>query len=402
MRTNFKRPKKLNVKDLQFSKNSKEKNWDNRFTLNKIPPYNAFDDINYLSLGLIKSKMKYEQEFIKHSTKKKKELPSINTNKKLKPFSPLKNFNEIENYKSLFQESEKSSCNSYNDKSLVKEYEAIKSIWKDIGVTEEYENYFEEILTNLNKDEIVEFLSHEKKQVSQFRNDLERLMTEIEKRENDIENIKLLNKDYIELFDDDKSEKNDLENEIYNCLKLLRLHSINTIIQFNKFRLMNYFFLTNGKIDVNNMKNGHTFFNDYLIKLKNDMDFLRNTKINELYDFREGDPFFLNLIKNNNSNKYKKHKNKNLGATKETLSMINDCLYILKQEEIFYKLNSNIKNKNPEENRIINQIESTKINNLEINTNTEVFKKNEKFDNNKESYNTSEKNDDIKENNNTY
>ena len=75
MRTNFKRSKKLNVKDLQFSNNSKEKNWDNRFTLNKIPPYNAFDDINYLSLGLIKSKMKYEQEFIKHSTKKKKELP---------------------------------------------------------------------------------------------------------------------------------------------------------------------------------------------------------------------------------------------------------------------------------------------------------------------------------------
>ena len=39
----------------------KEKNWDQRFFLYKIPPYDAFKDSNYLSLGLMKSKIKYER-----------------------------------------------------------------------------------------------------------------------------------------------------------------------------------------------------------------------------------------------------------------------------------------------------------------------------------------------------
>ena len=39
----------------------KEKNWDQRFFLYKIHPYDAFKDSNYLSLGLMKSKIKYER-----------------------------------------------------------------------------------------------------------------------------------------------------------------------------------------------------------------------------------------------------------------------------------------------------------------------------------------------------
>ena len=37
------------------------KKWDERFFLDKIPPYDAYKDVNYLSLGLIKSKIKYKK-----------------------------------------------------------------------------------------------------------------------------------------------------------------------------------------------------------------------------------------------------------------------------------------------------------------------------------------------------
>ena len=35
-----------------------EKKWNERFILEKIPQYDAYKDINYLSLGLVKSKIR--------------------------------------------------------------------------------------------------------------------------------------------------------------------------------------------------------------------------------------------------------------------------------------------------------------------------------------------------------
>ena len=40
----------------------KEKKWDNRFILEKMPQYDAFKDPNYLSLSLMKSKNKLEEK----------------------------------------------------------------------------------------------------------------------------------------------------------------------------------------------------------------------------------------------------------------------------------------------------------------------------------------------------
>ena len=40
----------------------KERNWDNRFTNLKISEYDSYKDINYLSLGLFKAKIKYEKK----------------------------------------------------------------------------------------------------------------------------------------------------------------------------------------------------------------------------------------------------------------------------------------------------------------------------------------------------
>ena len=48
----------------------KEKKWDNRFITLKISEYDAYKDVNYLSLGLIKSKIRYEEKQLKESQKK--------------------------------------------------------------------------------------------------------------------------------------------------------------------------------------------------------------------------------------------------------------------------------------------------------------------------------------------
>ena len=43
----------------------REKNWNTRFVLGKIPNFDAYNDINYLSLGLLKSKLRYEERIKK-------------------------------------------------------------------------------------------------------------------------------------------------------------------------------------------------------------------------------------------------------------------------------------------------------------------------------------------------
>ena len=49
----------------------REKNWNQRFVLGKIPKFDAYNDINYLSLGLLKSKLRYEERVKKDEAKTK-------------------------------------------------------------------------------------------------------------------------------------------------------------------------------------------------------------------------------------------------------------------------------------------------------------------------------------------
>ena len=71
MFTNRLKAKSFNIKEPTKTE-IKEKNWDQRFVLSKIPPYDAFKDSNYLSLGLMKSKIKYENYLEKEKERKKK------------------------------------------------------------------------------------------------------------------------------------------------------------------------------------------------------------------------------------------------------------------------------------------------------------------------------------------
>ena len=49
----------------------REKNWNQRFVLDKIPKFDAYNDVNYLSLGLLKSKIRYEERIKKEEGKSK-------------------------------------------------------------------------------------------------------------------------------------------------------------------------------------------------------------------------------------------------------------------------------------------------------------------------------------------
>ena len=69
MKKTSKKKRKLNSKNKIL-----EKNWDERFILDRIPVYDAYNDINYLSLGLVRSKIKFEEKRLKEFNKKHKKI----------------------------------------------------------------------------------------------------------------------------------------------------------------------------------------------------------------------------------------------------------------------------------------------------------------------------------------
>ena len=88
-----------------------EKDWNNRFYLEKIPNYDAYNDINYLSYGLNKKKIKFEENEKKALEKGKKTREKMSQERKDK-------INKISKYQITNRNKENSKdtelYNSYN------------------------------------------------------------------------------------------------------------------------------------------------------------------------------------------------------------------------------------------------------------------------------------------------
>ena len=97
----------------------KEKKWDERFFLDKIPPYDAYKDVNYLSLGLMKSKIRYEYLLEKEKLKKIKSKNPLYSEHYLLESQPKTN---ITNKKLVF------SVENYQDKNKINDYKKYHSL----------------------------------------------------------------------------------------------------------------------------------------------------------------------------------------------------------------------------------------------------------------------------------
>ena len=150
--------------------------------------------------------------------------------------------------------------------------------------------------------------------MSQFKNEIIKTLKLIEKREEEIKNIKILNKKYSNLniylnFENESDarnmlnnkdimmNKNELESEIYKCLMSLRFKGINVVSQIRKIKMKYSYLINIGKIDMNYLKDKYGYDKNYLIKLINDLDFLRDSHLKNLYHFSEKgqDPFLISL-----------------------------------------------------------------------------------------------------------
>ena len=379
-----KRPKSIyiNMNKITFvgNSNNTNKNIFSNFINNKLKNQNLYDPEN----------IKNKNDYIFSNSRTTKAIDIFN------------NQQNVKYREKSFQGINKESSSFLNeDKDLLKELNSIKDIWNQICVTKEYQNSFEEMCNNLNnKEEIIIILNNEKKQITQFKNDLLKLIKVISKREKSIEKIIKLDKIFIqnkELIqinralkpenknskkyqtdinlnsDDDDINESELEQknieqieeDINNCLKSLRINTVNAVYQFNKFRSVHNFIMTSNKIDINNLQSFYGYNKDFLIKVKNDLDFLAYSNIRLIYNFQINDPFMLHLsIEKDGSKSIPKKTGifKVLPASEELISTIKNLMYILAQEELLFQMNFN-SNTNRDNNSIkdkknINKIKS--------------------------------------------
>ena len=380
-----------------------ENKWNERFFIEKIPNYDSFRDKKFLNLGIIKEKLRKEELQLKgfkkkikksktnssHITLESRPIKSLNMpliitnteNEKIDLFSlkfnnniPLTitgnnnirtEYNQQNILKRMYNNLYDLKTNKTEQKTRIlrmnnsfqEEMNELKDLWKSLGITTEYQINFWKILSKYTDKEIIDrYISYEKKDLIQLKSEIEKLKKEILKRENDLEKLRKIDIIYREnenmynyYKNSDPNEENEeqlnkykdnkiiIENDIENLLKSLRLHTINTVLLFSKFRNQYNYYFTSGKIDINQISDENQFDYNYLAKVKTDTNFLIDTSLVTLYNFSnfENDPFFLSLLKKSEDNNEYKY----LTATEDTLNTINQCMYIIDQEEMIIKIN---------------------------------------------------------------
>ena len=250
--------------------------------------------------------------------------------------------------KSQTNESQELKKDSLNDM-----YSYIQKIWYDIGITENYQLQFHNTISNLNDEEqISNILINEKNNLNRFRDVLTKVSKEMKSRDN---NIHSLQKNMVVLsamkndFETDKKEKFERNREkiileIIGLIKSLRINSINVVQYFSQVRELATYLRLKGKIDVKLINSDYKYNDNYLKKMRRDMEFLKDDKYMKRYfDMNNGeiDAFLTNFEPkpSNNLNYIKFNSNKaKIPVSEDLKKAIIKCRYILLQEEIFDKM----------------------------------------------------------------
>lgn len=239
--------------------------------------------------------------------------------------------------------------NELKTDSLNEEYAIIQKVWEDLGVTYKYRVQFDNYIRTVSESSLKNIFYNEKKHLAKFRESLMKLSKEITSRENNIGSLKkyiftLLNSvNYFENEEDEKQKRNkdSIILDIVGIIKSLRLNSVNVITHFLKVREISTYFTLVNKIDMKAISEDYNYDENYLKKMRDDMDFLKECKgLQKYFVMNNGeiDAFLTNFAPRTNSNESYSKINSNkvkIPVSDELNKFINQCRYILIQESFF-------------------------------------------------------------------
>ena len=194
-----------------------------------------------------------------------------------------------------------------NDSNLNEEFSTLIGLWIDLGVTNEYQKIFRNTILNLSNEEKEIVIENEKNNLNKFRKVIIKFTKHASQRDKNIQLLKKFDEIVETTFPDGNKKLNDsILNDISNVIEVLRYDSVNCVSSIIKLREISFFFFFFGKFNYKKMNKSYIYNNDYLLKMKRDMNFLQNSSLGKYIDFTNGeiDPFLTCCSpKKNNRNK---------------------------------------------------------------------------------------------------
>ena len=339
--------------DLNISHNSKKNNLINSKSKNK-----SNNELGYKGIILNKkSNITKNNIGINNYATKKNRILCINYNKSSNNSNIIDNNNFIHFMNNLPEE--------YNKNSVFSE---IKNYWNKLKVTYIYQEMF--ITLTKHYDDKKYIFNYELQNLKNIYNLLNKLNSDVKKRNEIIDKIKLYNNNNINIKNLEESKA---------ILINLRNITIEIVLDYISFYKEISYDIIRNKYDLDNIKN---FNKNYLSIIKKDTTFLYNYFNKNFYFSNKSDPFLIHPS-------IKQAGYIQLPIEEDTLKKISQCRYFLLTEKISeYSLCDNKANINA----LLFNDQDNIINNL-INSNNFVNKKNISNDIIENNINTEIKND---------
>ena len=263
----------------------------------------------------------------------------------------------------------------------------LHNLWDSLHVLKPYRELFNVLISQLDEKNKIDYINNEITEISELKNDIETLVCVITMRINTLKSLNEMNKKLKLILKSENEETNELlVKNMSNKIEKLRQYTICICFYMKKIKNIIYESKRYGKYDMDIIAYKYLFDKNYIIKMREEMSFLKEGNAKYFFNVLEDQTPFLLKASEEDPNANGDPFIHLVPITEETKEKIKKCQFIIYQELIAYQ-NCDSKGKNfraisPmrkfEENKSL-KFKEEDINIEYINNNIDNFKNDNNF-----------------------
>lgn len=217
-------------------------------------------------------------------------------------------------------------------------YKEMLKLWDDLIIPVSYRNIFNEILSQLEKEEKNKLILNEFNELDGLKRNITTLLDNIKMRKEIIYQLKQMNKNLKLIFKSEGKETNTtLVKNMSNNIEKLRNITINICLLMEKVKNKIYNGTIRGKYNIDLIAHYFHFDKNYLIKMKEELNSLKEGNAKFFFNISEDQSPFLMKASEEDIDTKKDPFIHIVPITEEIKEKIEKCNYIIYQELIAYQ-----------------------------------------------------------------
>ena len=225
-----------------------------------------------------------------------------------------------------------------NKKESDKSLGSIKNLWESLCVPMTYCELFHVILSQLDEIDKNKLIENEFNDLNELKNNIDTLLCIIKMRIETLNELKDMNNNLKLIFKKESEESNDLlVKNMSNKIEKLRNYTISICFCMKKIKNKIYDGNRIGKYDMEKIAKRFKFDKNYLIKMKEEMNFLKDGNAKYFFNIVEDQTPFLVKASEEDPNANGDPFIHLVPMSKEVREKIEKCNYIIYQELISYQ-----------------------------------------------------------------